>query len=221
MPASTPRAKGSTVQSTLAFMAASFGGEVAAEIVQSLDAHEQVTVAALGATDELPYALLVRVWEAADRVIHRRHPEALHWAEQAGEASIGSFGVQLYGGILRKPSPLEFLTQSISLFRLYYQPGDMLVVENVPGRVVLRLVGFDPVTTLFCRRQVGGLRQAITLAGGGEARVRHVRCAIEGDAFCEWELHWQLEPGSPSAGGAAGLVDAAHGGGTAGAGRAL
>jgi hypothetical protein len=221
MSGSAPRAKGSTVQSTLAFVAATYGESVAADVLRALAPADRAAVEALRSTDELPYALVVQVWDTVDRVLHAAQADASTWAEQAGEASIGSYGVQLYGGILRKPSPLEFLTQSISLFRLYYQPGDMQVVESAPGRVVLRLVGFDPVSTIFCRRLVGGLRQAITLASGGSARVAHVRCAIEGDAFCEWELHWQVEsagtmtpPGVPHA-------DSPPGSGAAGAGRAL
>jgi hypothetical protein len=56
---------------------------------------------------------------------------------------------------------------------------------------VLRLVGFDHASPIFCRRQTGGLRQAVALAGGENPRVKHVRCVLEGDAFCEWELRWQ------------------------------
>ena len=89
------------------------------------------------------------------------------------------------------PPPLEFLTQRISLFRLYYQPGDMEVVEQSPGRAVLRLVDWDEADALFCRRQTGGLQRAVELAGGAQPAARHVRCAAEGDAFCEWELTWK------------------------------
>lgn len=65
------------------------------------------------------------------------------WAERAGSFAIESLGVQLYRGILLKRSPHEFLTQSVSLFQLYYHPGDMTVVLEDPGLAVLRLVGFD------------------------------------------------------------------------------
>lgn len=186
---SSPRAKGAALQSTIAFLQTAFGEPVLQQVLASLDAEDRAAIAALSTTNEVTYALLVRVWRAAEIVLGDVEG-AEEWPERAGEASIGGVGVQLYGGILRKPTPLEFLTQSISLFRLYYQPGDMLVVENAPGRVVLRLVGFDPITPIFCRRQTGGLRQAIVEAGGEAARVRHVRCCIEGDAFCEWELQW-------------------------------
>jgi hypothetical protein len=135
----------------------------------------------------MPYALVRALWDAADAELRERDPD---WSERAGAFSIRSTGVQLYSGILRKSNPIEFLTQSVSLFRLYYRPGDMEVVYEAPGTAVLRLVGFDAGTTLFCRRQTGGLSCALTLAGGASPRVRHVRCAIEGDAFCEWELGW-------------------------------
>jgi hypothetical protein len=70
----------------------------------------------------------------------------------------------------------------------------MEVVERGEGRVVLRLVGFDHDEPLFCRRQSGGLHRALQAAGGSEPRVTHVRCALEGDAFCEWELAWKSGP---------------------------
>lgn len=43
---------------------------------------------------------------------------------------------------------------------------------------------------LFCRRQTGGLPRAIDIAGGSRAQVRHVRCELLGDAFCEGALRW-------------------------------
>ena len=187
-----PRTKGAALQSTLTFLRGQFGEAVAQQVLAGLSAEDREALTALTPTDEVPYAMMVRVWNAADAVMRMREDGA-DWAERAGEASIGGYGVQLYGGILRKPTPLEVLTQSISLFRLYYQPGDMLVVENTQGRAVLRLVGFDPLTTIFCRRLTGGLREAVALAGGEQARVRHVRCCIEGDAFCEWELQWTTD----------------------------
>jgi hypothetical protein len=204
------RAKGSTVQSTVRFLTDTFGREMVSRVLARLTTADQATLAAVASTDEVPYEQLVRLWRAADDEVTASAAAtaslvataAVHWAEASGEAAIGSYGVQLYGGILRKPSPREFLTQSISLFRLYYQPGDMEVVEDVPGRAVLRLVGFDPVTSIFCRRQTGGLRRAIALAGGESAQVKHVRCCIEGDAFCEWELHWQSDGGTAGARGA-------------------
>ena len=145
-------------------------------------------IVAAAPTDEVPLDVAVALWRAVDEEIGAADPG---WIERAGAFAIASAGQQLYAGILRKATPGEFLTQGVSLFRLYYHPGNMEVVEQGPGRVVLRLVGFDVTDRLFCRRQTGGLRQALTIAGGERATSRHVRCTQEGDAFCEWELGWE------------------------------
>ncbi|HET6228430.1 MAG TPA: hypothetical protein VFE05_00045 [Longimicrobiaceae bacterium] len=181
-------AKGSTLRSTLAFVEAQFGAAVAGQVLARLEPADRDRIRAAAATDELPWPLLLALWRAADDELG---PDDPRWAERSGAFSIESMGVQMYRGILLKSSPLEFLTQGVSLFQLYYQPGDMQVVEEEPGRAILRLVGFDPGDTLFCRRQTGGLLRSIELAGGVQASVRHVRCAVEGDAFCEWELRWK------------------------------
>ncbi|HEX7242384.1 MAG TPA: hypothetical protein VF263_19000 [Longimicrobiaceae bacterium] len=186
-PVEAQQAKGSAILSTLDFLGAEAGAEVRERVLASLPAGDRGRIEAVSATEEVPMALILGLWRAADRVLAGTDPG---WAERAGARSIESRGVQLYGGILRKASPTEFLTQRVSLFQLFYRPGNMEVVEEEPGRAVLRLVGFDPGDTLFCRRQTGGLLRSVELAGGTGAAVRHVRCAAEGDAFCEWELRW-------------------------------
>jgi hypothetical protein len=180
-------AKGSVIRSTIEFLRAEAGEEKLDRVLDLLDPEARAPCEHPEPTDEVPYALVRQLWEAADGVIGGADPG---WMERAGAFAIRSTGMQLYGGILKKSSPIEFLTQSVSLFRLYYRPGNMEVVLEGPGSAVLRLVGFDAGTNLFCRRQTGGLLSALTLAGGAAPRTRHVRCALEGDAFCEWELSW-------------------------------
>src|SRR4051812_17096106 len=99
-------------------------------------------------TADLPYDVLLAFWRAADLTLA---PIDAQWAEKGGAYAIDSLGQQLYGGLLRKASPLEFVTQSVSLFQLYYAPGDMVAVEVEEGRAVLRLIGFPAVGVLFCR----------------------------------------------------------------------
>ena len=191
--AAAPQAKGSTLRSTLRYVEAEYGADTAAAVLARLAADDRDRIETAGATEEVPVELLRALWDAVEATVGKRDPG---WPEKSGAYSIQSMGVQLYGGILRKRDPLEFLSQPVSLFRLYYQPGNMEVVEAEPGRAVLRLVGFpgDPV---FCRRQTGGLLRAVELAGGVRPSVRHVRCSVEGDAFCEWELHWE-PPAAPA-----------------------
>jgi hypothetical protein len=185
--ATAPHAKGSTLRSTLRFVETEYGADVAASVLERLGEDNRSRVAAVTSTEEVPIELLRALWDAVEATVGERDPR---WPERSGAFSIQSGGVEMYRGILLKKDPLEFISQPVSLFQLYYRPGNMEAVEFGTGRAVLRLVGFpgDPV---FCRRQTGGLLRAIELAGGTQPTVRHVRCSVEGDAFCEWELRWE------------------------------
>ncbi len=180
-------ARGAVVQSTLDFLQKEVGDEGLDRILAQLDPDTLEAVRASGSADEIPLRQVYALWNAAHAELIEVDP---NWMERAGAFSIESAGRQQYGGIVGKPSPLEFLTQRISLFRLFYRSGSMEVVRHDPGEALLRLVDFGPADPLFCQRQTGGLRRALALARGGEPRVRHVRCIHEGDAFCEWALRW-------------------------------
>lgn len=181
-------AKGAALNATLAYIRVTAGAAVLSRVLDSFPQELRARVDAVKPADEIPFGLLRDVWHAADTIMR---PIDRAWMEQAGAYSIRSSGSQSYSGIIRKGTPSEFLNQPIKLFRLYYHSGDMHIVAQEPGRAVLRLVGFDEPDRLFCDRQTGGLREAITLAGGADVAVRHVRCANEGDAFCEWEATWR------------------------------
>ncbi len=185
---SIPLAKGAALHATLEYLD-SRGDSVRARVLAALKDDERSQMESVTPTDEVPYGLLVTLWDAADAELRATVPG---WMEEAGGFSIMARGSQMYGGILRKKDPHEFLTQSVSLFQLFYHPGDMQVVDEEVGRAVLRLDGFDAATPLFCRRQTGGLTAALAIAGGDNPVVRHVRCVLEGDAFCEWELLWKI-----------------------------
>lgn len=184
----TVKAKGSVFHTTMDFVRAEKGDVIAQAILRRLPEEQRRQVENSTPTQEVPFENVVSLWQAVDAEIGADDPG---WIERSGAHSIKSMGVQLYSGILRKSSPKEFLTQRISLFRLYYHPGDMELVEEEEGRALLRLVGFDYAGPLFCRRQTGGLSRALEVSGGQEAKTSHVRCVAEGDAFCEWEVRWE------------------------------
>ena len=182
------KAKGSPLIATTQFIRTEKGEDVLERILDKLSAEDRKIVTTCKPTDEVALDVAINLWRAADEELRQEEPE---WVERAGGFSIEGPGVKMYSGLLRKSSPTEFLTQRVSLFKLYYHPGNMEVVEEEEEHAVLRLVGFDGADPLFCRRQTGGLRRALTEAGGQEPLASHVRCVVEGDAFCEWELRWR------------------------------
>ena len=187
---SVPAARGSTIMATLEFLITKKSPATVRAVLESLSPEDRERIEGVTATEEVPMSLPTRLWRAVDSVIGAEDPE---WAEHAGAFSIQLRGVQSYSGILKKTTPGEFLTQQVSLFNLYYHGGEMAVVEQATNRAILRLSGMniDDRDQLFCRRQTGGLEEALSISGGKAARVRHVRCAVEGDAFCEWDVRWE------------------------------
>lgn len=184
----TATSKGSPIIATMEFIRTEKGDDVLERVLSRLSAADRERITTCKPADEIPMSLASTLWRAADDELRDDEPD---WVERAGGYAIEVPGVRMYGGLLRKSSPTEFLTQRVGLFRLYYHPGNMEVVDEGEDHVVLRLVGFDHADTLFCRRQTGGLRRALSEAGGQEPLASHVRCVVEGDAFCEWELRWR------------------------------
>jgi hypothetical protein len=187
---SLPAARGSTIMATLEFLSTRKSPAIVKTILDSLSDEDRERIENVSATEEVPMSLPTRLWRAVDEAVGAEDPQ---WAERAGAFSIQLRGVQSYGGILKKTTPGEFLTQQVSLFNLYYHGGEMAVVEQATNRAILRLSGMttEHRDQLFCRRQTGGLEEALSISGGKAARVRHVRCAVEGDAFCEWDVRWE------------------------------
>lgn len=180
--------RGSTVRSTIDFLQSQLPPAGVEEILKRLSPADRKTIRSVGDTDEIPYRVALALWRSIDETLGRDDPE---WIDRSGSWAIERAGMQRYSGLIRKPTPIDFLTQHISLFHLYYRPGDMVVVDEGAGRAVMRLVGFEPGDTLFCRRLNGGWLASLRIAGGREVTSIHNRCSLEGDPFCEWELRWR------------------------------
>ena len=180
--------KGSTVRSTMDYIAHALDDVERAGVLARLDPEDRRLILEVDAIAEVPYRVVLALWRSIDKVLGPRDPQ---WAERAGAEAIEVTGMQLYPELIARSTPLEWINQYVSLFQLYYRPGDMIKVDEGPHRITTRLVGFDDQDPLFCRRLVGGFLAAIRLARGRDVSVRHTRCVHEGDLFCEWESSWR------------------------------
>ncbi len=180
--------RGSTLHSTMEYLQHVLSPGACEAVLARLAPEERALLERAAVTDDVPYRVALSLWRSADLALSEVDPE---WAERAGAEAIRVRGMQLYSGLIQKPTPLEFLTQHISLFQRYYRPGDMKITERTTGRASARLIGFEPGDRLFCRRLTGGWLAAIEIAGAREPQVTHARCVLQGDLFCEWEVRWK------------------------------
>ena len=181
-------ARGSTLHSTMEYLAHALSADALQAVLSRLSPDERTLVESAAVTDDVPYQVALSLWRSADMELAPVDP---HWAERAGAEAIRVRGMQLYAGLIQKPTPDDFLDQHISLFQRYYRPGDMIITERGSGRATARMVGFEAGDRLFCRRLTGGWLAGMQIAGGRDVTVNHARCVLDGDLFCEWEVQWK------------------------------
>ena len=181
-------ARGSTLRSTMEYLAHCLSADALERVLSRLPTEDRALLEAVAVTDDVPYRVALSLWRSADVALAEIDP---YWAERAGAEAIRVRGMQLYAGLIQKPTPDDFLDQHISLFQRYYRPGDIKVTARMVGRATVRLIGFEAGDQLFCRRLTGGWLAGIEIAGAREPMVTHARCVLEGDLFCEWDVRWK------------------------------
>lgn len=179
--------RASTLRSTMEYIERTLDASAREAILAALPAAERAVVEQAPEQEEVPYEVALHLWQSIDRTLG---PKDAQWMERMGAYAIERAADHIGDVFLRRPSPLAFITQQVPLFRLYYRPGDMVVLDHGSGHATVRLVGFEPRDPLFCRRFTGGWTAALQITGGTDVAVRHLRCACEGDLFCEWALRW-------------------------------
>ena len=176
-----------TLRSTMEYVEQELPSTGREAILAMLPAAERKIIEATSAQDEVPYEIALHLWRAIDATLA---PRDAKWMEHMGAYAIQRAADRIGDVFLHRPSPLAFITQQVPLFRLYYTPGDMVVLGHGPNDAMIRLVGFEPEDSLFCRRFTGGWTAALEITGGRDVVIRHLRCTCEGDLFCEWTLRW-------------------------------
>ena len=179
--------RASTLRSTLEYVERELGSAGREAILAALPPAERDIVEQAPEQEEVSYDIALHLWRAIDGTLGPRDAE---WMEHMGAYAIQRAADHIGDVFLHRPSPLAFITQQVPLFRLYYRPGDMVVLGHGANNAMVRLVGFEPKDPLFCRRFTGGWTAALEITGGRDVVIRHLRCACEGDLFCEWSLRW-------------------------------
>jgi hypothetical protein len=177
----------SALRSTMEYVERELDAAGREAILAALPPAERKVVEGASAQEEVPYEIALHLWRAIDS---RLRPRDAQWMEHMGAYAIQRAADRIGDVFLHRPSPLAFITQQVPLFRLYYRPGDMVVLDRGPNHAIIRLVGFEPEDSLFCRRFTGGWTEALQISGGRDVVIRHLRCTCEGDLFCEWTLRW-------------------------------
>jgi hypothetical protein len=105
----------------------------------------------------------------------------------AAEHSLGG----AYEMLVKLSSVNALVERASSIFGLYYEPSEMVVVRNDPNAAVVRITRFDDLRSVVEVRIGGWIERALELVGGDEVRVEITSSIAAGDASTEYDLRWK------------------------------
>ena len=137
-------------------------------------------------------------WYPVDVISRLRNEVALEFNSQDQRQAAFDIGVftatyeqsTFLKSIMRHlPIPL-ILRQAAALWRKFYRPGVMKVVETGDRKVILELTDFPPVDPLICPQFEAWLVSAGRNQNLENFEVKETLCLHKGKDRCRWELTW-------------------------------
>jgi hypothetical protein len=180
--------KGTAVIASLRFVREQFGEEGLERVLAALpDEDRSAFDANLLASSWYPMPALLHFMEETQKQFEAQEPEVLR---KMGRRS-ADYGLTTVYKIFFKVGSPEFIVRKASrVFGSYYDTGEMVQVENAPGRAVVELKGFAGAPQ-YCARIFGWMERTMVLAGARNLKSSHSSCVHRGDQVCRFEGNWE------------------------------
>jgi len=181
--------KGTVLASSVAFLKMKMGEKEFDALVAGLPADDaSVLRLPILQGNWYRFGLLTDLMKAADGKIALPPGRSLPWEMGRYSAESGLNGI--YKLFFKVAETGFILKRATQLFAAYYDTGTMSVVSSQEGLAVIRIVGFDQPSPLFCERVQGWCQRTTELAGHDHVTLSHPRCSAKGDTFCEYKGEW-------------------------------
>ena len=105
----------------------------------------------------------------------------------AEDAFKGMFKIFLEWG-----KPYTVISKAPLLWRMIYDCGNIELIIAKENYVKGRIIDFEDTHKCLCVRLKGYFEKALELSGAKNVKVEEVKCKTWGDAFCEYEIFWEM-----------------------------
>jgi hypothetical protein len=102
----------------------------------------------------------------------------------------------LYRRQLKPGDPGRTLEVTQAIWSSAYDSGRVEVAVGGDQSATVKLLDPGFRSRELCRILTGYMMEAVTLAGGRDVQVQHVRCAMTFGIECVWQVQWQPPPAS-------------------------
>ncbi|MCP4899554.1 MAG: hypothetical protein GY906_21520 [bacterium] len=96
----------------------------------------------------------------------------------------------IYRAFIRVASPAFVLKKASHIWRQYYDSGDLQVLKDQPGEVLLEVCDMPNPQTAHCESISGWVEQCVRMTGAANAKVSHDSCRVRGDDRCIFNVRW-------------------------------
>jgi hypothetical protein len=178
--------KGTALVSTVRFLKEAHGETAVKRVFSSLPKQER---------ELAEHGFLVSAWYPIDLLmgLTRIAKEQLggDLAKALGRASADYALTTVYKIFFRVGSPQFIISRAATLYRNYYDEGEMRATVAEKGHAILEVSGFVPPPPIeFCERSLGWFERTLELSGAKEIKLAHDTCMGRGGQVCRFEGWW-------------------------------
>lgn len=146
-------------------------------------------------------AALIEPMQQACRLFHEgREDGAWQMGRHAADHALRG----VYSVFMKNGRPGFVISRSKSVFSYHYQPCEIQIVENSPGRAIMQVVRPPVVSRLLELRMGGWMQRALEMTGASPVTVQIAQSVALGDEVTELVMEWAELPSPAQAIGASG-----------------
>jgi uncharacterized protein (TIGR02265 family) len=98
----------------------------------------------------------------------------------------------VHKSFLTSGDPQAFLAQTRTIYKFYYNTGSREYEATGPNSGVITTRDSEIFSLADCLTVIGWHREALTMCGGKNVRIKETKCRAKGDSVCRYELAWEL-----------------------------
>ena len=186
-----PNVKGTSIAARLEYVRRRGGEEGVASVLDQLTDKaevDQIRVTGPLKSAWYPFRMFVELIEAIDRKYGKGDGSII---QDLGAEVARTDLKSVYKIFYRIASPNFVVSKATQVWDRYYDSGELIVLQNDPGKVRIELRSFATPHRAHCESVLGWMRETLHMSGAAGCKVSHPKCRTKGDPICEYVATWK------------------------------
>lgn len=182
------KVKGTSIVTIREHIREKYGQDALEKILKELGPNGNTIARAMPIT-WMPAEEVIRLYQTAAAVLAL---DKIQFCREVGAASATKDLPKFFKYMISRTSPATVFRVLNVVWRLYYDTGRIVVLENGADHVTVEINGFEDGSDEICNDIAGYCEALLAMLKLKNPRVVHTRCAGRGDSTCIFEGHWDM-----------------------------